>query len=49
VSPSAGAGEDSTYPAIRIYEIDWDTNVVLNHYTYYLNLTKANLNKTAPP
>lgn len=33
---------------LRYYEVDKDTNVVLNHYNYRLNLTKANQNKTGP-
>ena len=35
-------------PAFRIFEIDEDTNMIINIKTYRLNITKANSNITAP-
>jgi len=35
-------------PSFRVFEIDTDTNTVLNYDQYFLNLTKWNTNTTGP-
>lgn len=34
--------ETHNFPMFRIYEIDSITNYPVNHYTYYLNISKQN-------
>jgi len=36
------------HPSFRIYEVDTDTNVLVNYYQYHLDLDKWNKNTTGP-